>query len=250
MADLVALALRQDGPTGRVVVWAHDYHTSRTPISFFEAQTMGEALARRFQRGYLSVGFAFGAGEFMAEWYPAPGTTPPPGVARPGELTTFHVSAPQPRDGEYALAALAPRDDTLDLRGVTSAWMKREQTFRRYGSGYNDLWADQSRLRSTLTTTFDVLVFVHRTIAATQLEKPRARRPAVFIRRHSPHAPDRGGLVRRMTRPVALRARNWLCSVLAAAALWLTGCGPVARTIEQSPRSTVRWLPSRASIRI
>jgi len=162
--------LRQDGPAGRVVVWAHDYHTSRTAISFFEGQSMGEALARRFQRGYLSVGFAFGAGEFMAEWYPAPGTSQPSGVTRQGQLTTLHVGAPRPGDGEYALAALTPRDFTLDLRGVTPAWMKREQTFRRYGSGYNDLWADQSRLRSSLTKTFDVLVFVHRTTAGMQLQ--------------------------------------------------------------------------------
>ena len=169
LADLVALALQQDGPAGRVVVWAHDYHTSRTPISFFEGQTMGEALARQLGRGYLSVGFAFGVGDFTAEWYPAPGTSAPIGVIRPGQLTTFHVSAARPGDGEHALAALAPRDFTLDLRDETPSWTKNEQTFRRFGSGYNDLWEEQSRLTSSLARTFDVLVFVHRATAATQL---------------------------------------------------------------------------------
>ena len=48
--------------------------------------------------------------------------------------------------------------------------------------------------------------------------------------------------MQRMARPIAFHARNWVRSVLAGAALWLTGCGPVARTIEQSPRSTVRYV--------
>ena len=170
MADLVALALLQDGPEGRVVVWAHDCHTSRTPISFFEGQTMGEALARQFRRGYLSVGFAFGVGDFTAEWYPAPGTLRPTGVVRPGQLTTFHVTAARPGEGEYALAALAPSDFTLDLRGETPSWTKDEQTYRRFGSGYNDLWYEQIRLKSSLAKTFDVLVFVQRATAATQLK--------------------------------------------------------------------------------
>jgi hypothetical protein len=106
MADLVALAVREDGAGARVVVWAHDYHASRIPISFFEGTTMTGALERRLPGRVRSVGFAFGRGAFLAEFYPLPGEPLPPGV-RPGAVREFRVAPGSAATAGSRLAKLA-----------------------------------------------------------------------------------------------------------------------------------------------
>ncbi|MCU0647055.1 MAG: erythromycin esterase family protein [Gemmatimonadaceae bacterium] len=158
MADLATLALDEDGPDGRVVIWAHDYHVSRQPISFFEGTTMGGALAGRHGAAYVAIGFAFGQGGFLAEYYPVPDDAQPR-VDRPGTVVAFSIPAPPVHSAEHRLLAMASQPTIYWLTGQAPDWARTPLRFQRYGSGYADPWYEQSRLTSVAADSFDALVW-------------------------------------------------------------------------------------------
>ena len=60
MAENTQWLLEQAGPTAKMMVWAHNYHVSRT------GGAMGDHLNRAYGNGYVNLGFLFGRGSFNA----------------------------------------------------------------------------------------------------------------------------------------------------------------------------------------
>lgn len=66
MADNVEWWLAQSGPTGRLALWAHNFHVAKDYV-IRDYVPMGEHLGARLGADYHSVGFGFDRGGFQAQ---------------------------------------------------------------------------------------------------------------------------------------------------------------------------------------
>jgi erythromycin esterase len=158
MADNVAWLLDREGPGGKLVLWAHNYHVSRFPPS------MGYKLAGRFGADYLPVGFAFGSGEFNAEEALGNGQA---GPVRVNE-------APEPVPDSYeALLSRAPSPNYyFDMRqadGDAAAWFSGSRRFRSIGLIYYDRAPESHYTSLVLSYIYDVVFFTKDITASTLL---------------------------------------------------------------------------------
>ena len=114
---------------------------------------------------YLPIGFAFGSGAFNAVPDDTTGTI---------GTTISAVSAPAPRAGSFetVLQNAKSRNYYFDLRTPSpsdvSRWFVGPEYFRNVGSAFNPALADDYFEVASLTTLFDVIVFVN-TVTPTHL---------------------------------------------------------------------------------
>ena len=150
MAENVAWVLEQN-PGARIVLWAHNGHVWRMPGA------MGAHLATRFGEDYLPVGFATGEGRYVA--------------VGEGGLGDHPLAAPPPDSIESIFAAAAAPRLVLDLRpavkgSADSGWLRESRPNRSIGA----LAMEDQFFPIVLADAFDVLVYVHATGPAIQLD--------------------------------------------------------------------------------
>lgn len=155
MADNVAWILEQD-PDARIVLWAHNGHVNRAP------NAMGGHLAERFGDDYLPIGFATHEGRYFA-------------VGDSG-LGDHALDSSPAESVESVFAATGAPRLILDLRtsepgSAASGWLRAARPFRTIGA----LAQEEQFFPAVLAEAFDVLIYVHTTAAAVQLDTRRAR---------------------------------------------------------------------------
>jgi len=175
MAENVESLLNLEGPDGKIILWAHNGHVSRSTGGW--ATPMGHHLHKKYGDSQVVFGFAFGTGSFQARNssgdnrlrdFVAP---PPP----PGSLDeTFH------RTG-MPLFAVNLRD--LPREGVYGKWLRAEHVTRSAGSGFSDdpeetTWFNN---KTAIHESYDAIIYVDSTSAARA--NPDGRRES------SPKAP-------------------------------------------------------------
>ena len=70
MADNVCALLDSEGPDAQAVLWAHNYHVSRS-VAADGYKSMGQHLDETFGRAQVVVGTSFDRGSFQARDYPS-----------------------------------------------------------------------------------------------------------------------------------------------------------------------------------
>ncbi|WP_370307279.1 erythromycin esterase family protein [Sinimarinibacterium flocculans] len=143
LADNALWVLEQHEPGTKMVLWAHNDHVSRVPITY---PRMGSLLSTRSD-GYLAVGLTFGTGSYTA-------------VGSRGIAT--YAAVPAERGSvEWALGQLKSKTVAIDLRparrgAADLAWLSRELDIRSVGARAT---ADQF-VPTNVTRQFDALIYV------------------------------------------------------------------------------------------
>jgi erythromycin esterase len=148
MADNVEWILAREGPSAKVMLWAHNGHVQKIPRS-----TMGGQLASRLGARYVSIGFVFDKGSFRA--YENVGRRP---------LTVRVVSLGPSRPGTLAaeLATIGRSPFLLDLRrppAVVAKWLDAGVDMRMIGSTYTPSM-ETEYINFKPRQQFDAIVFV------------------------------------------------------------------------------------------
>ncbi|MBZ5618737.1 MAG: erythromycin esterase family protein [Acidobacteriia bacterium] len=139
--------IAQQNPGARIVLWAHDYHISRT------AGAMGSYLGAAYGNDYLSVGQIFHAGIYNAFNN---------GILGPNVATTSF-----PGTVEYVLHFTGMPMFILDVRHASrgdagSSWLLGETQYRTVGAVAYDGFG----FTSQLTKDYDVLIYFDQTSAS------------------------------------------------------------------------------------
>ena len=157
MAENIGWLLNREGPGGRLVLWAHDYHIGRFPGS------MGSRLNQAFGNDYVPVGFAFGSGGLNAVEGFRPNVY--------GSLKAFDAPAPLIESYEALLSQADAPNFYLDLRqvsGPAGAWLANPRAFRAIGSVYFASTPEVHYGTLQVTSLYDILIFI-RTTTPSQL---------------------------------------------------------------------------------
>ena len=165
MADNVDWILDQEGPAGRVILWAHNGHVMHGETD--GVRKMGGELEQRHGEAHVTVGFLFGAGGFQAigptERSPAP------------RLRSF-VVGPEPDTLDGAFARTESPYFYVDLRPAEReapavwSWLVEEHPTRWIGSMFDPAWPVASRLRPVrIAREFDIVVMTLATTPARPL---------------------------------------------------------------------------------
>ncbi len=166
MAENALWALEQEGPGGKIALWAHNGHVATVP-SF-----MGHEMRLALGEDLRVIGFAFSQGAFQAR-----------GLQRGSGLTTW--MAPPPPEGtlDAALAEAGLDLAALDLRalpaeGPVAEWLSGRRSSRSIGAIYGPEVEGSSFDPRPVREMYDALIFVKQTSAAramsTALERPRS----------------------------------------------------------------------------
>jgi erythromycin esterase len=110
----------------RIVLSAHDGHVAVESFWTMFPSVVGTVLRERLGRRYMSVGFTFGQGSFLA-FDPS------------GALRTVTVGAPEPGTNEHALDQVRYDAYALrlrDLPAVATAWLRTPRPTRLYSESY------------------------------------------------------------------------------------------------------------------
>lgn len=180
LAEMMLAQLERAGPDVRAVVWAHNVHVMRAPLSYLASDelALGGHLSAALGERYYALGFAFGEGEFQANDRDESGAW---GFRR------YRLGAPPAGSLEASFVAAGRGDCLLDLRsapsdGAVGAWLSSGHGQRWFG-GYGiaaDLAARDGDVSRLLPTTpraeYDGLVFLARTTAATPRDSARILR--------------------------------------------------------------------------
>lgn len=159
MAENVGWLLDREGPGGRLVLWAHDYHISRN------IRTMGADLDEKYGSDYLPIGFAFGSGGLNA----VEGL----GAGAFGSLRSFNAPAPVTDSYEAVFDRMDAPDFYLDLRHAPPdphLWLQGPHQFRAIGSVYFPQTPNVHFSMTALTAQYDVLLFIRTTTPSTLLK--------------------------------------------------------------------------------
>ncbi len=164
MAENSLWALEQEGPDGKLVVWAHNGHVADS------AGSLGGELRRTLGHDLRILGFSFFEGAFQAMAWPPPKSG----------LTTF--VAPPAAEGslDASLAAAGLELALLDLRslpadGAVSEWLAGRRAMRSSGAIYDPAMDAFMYDDRPVRDLYDALVFFRRTSAARAMA---VRRPA------------------------------------------------------------------------
>lgn len=176
MSENVAWASEQDTGNG-VVVWAHNSHVQRGTFDdgqvWSDATTMGERLHRRFDDGYVPLGFDFGRGSFRAVGASGPDGDGP---------AVFSVGEPLDESVTRRLDALNVAPCFVDLAAAADdprleSWIERPQRIRWVGTVYApDASPSEHYQRTPPSESFDGLLFVERSTPSRPLGSPESER--------------------------------------------------------------------------
>jgi erythromycin esterase-like protein len=133
----------QQNPGAKAVVWAHDYHVSRT------AGAMGSYVAANHGNDYVVFGQVFHAGGYNAY--------------NNGRLIPNDATPSFPGSIEYVLHSTGMPKFMVDMRRSSpddpgSSWLFGQTQYRTIGSGA----ADGFSFTNHVTTDYDVLIFFDR----------------------------------------------------------------------------------------
>jgi erythromycin esterase len=154
MAENMRLVVDELGPSGKLVLWAHNGHVG---LELPPLVSLGQLLRERYGTGYLAFGLVFGQGGFRARAAPgAPG----------GEvLTDFQLGPAPDTDWTTPLARTGLPVALLDLRrlpeGPVRGWLGAPQPVRDVGVRFTD----EARATSlqVVPRRYDAVIYVART---------------------------------------------------------------------------------------
>lgn len=167
MAQNIQWMLHEEGPAGRIMLWAHNGHISRGTgllLGFLPAggeasvgldHPMGRHLRQALGRDYFALGTAFNQGSFRAR----PART----------LHTVGAAGAETFDG--VLARVGPPIFALDLQApvndpAAASWLGARHFSRKVGITYQGREDDvNNRLSIVPRDYFDAIVFFDRTTA-------------------------------------------------------------------------------------
>jgi erythromycin esterase len=160
MADNIAWILGQEGPPGKIVVWAHNIHVAA------QRNRMGGYLRERFGRDLVVFGFAFNQGRFQALRFDQ--TEPM------GRLFSFDVRPAPDGSLDSALAATGLGLAAFPLknvprRGPVADWLGSLPPTRSVGAGYAVADEAEAFDNVPVASMYDALLFVDTTTAARAL---------------------------------------------------------------------------------
>jgi erythromycin esterase-like protein len=157
MAENALWALRRTGASGRIALWAHNFHVGISVLS------AGRVLRDSLGAQYAIVATAFDSGSLTAR--PGNGTAPP---------TTIPVPAARAESYEAVLRRVRHPAFVADLRavppGIARQWLNGSQYVRNVGALYDagdNLVSSYSA--SSLISDFGILAFTRRGTATTLL---------------------------------------------------------------------------------
>ncbi|MCK6448687.1 MAG: erythromycin esterase family protein [Planctomycetes bacterium] len=177
LAKMLLAELDAAGPGTRAVVWAHNGHVTRAPLSYLASDelAMGGHLGAALGEGYYALGFLFGEGEFQANDRDEAGAW---GFRR------YRIGPPPSGALEAPFVEADRGDCVVDLRGAPKSgavaqWLETGHGQRWFG-GYNvapdyaEAASDVNRLLPTTPRAdYDGLAFLARTTAATPRDPTR-----------------------------------------------------------------------------
>lgn len=177
LAKLLLAELDAAGPDTRAVVWAHNGHVTRAPLSYLASDelAMGGHLGAALGEQYYALGFLFGEGEFQANDRDEAGAW---GFRR------YRVGPPPVGALEAPFVEAGRGDCVVDLRGAprtgeVAQWLETGHGQRWYGGyaiapDYAEAARDVNRLLPTTPRAdYDGLAFLARTSAATPRDPTR-----------------------------------------------------------------------------
>jgi erythromycin esterase-like protein len=172
LAENVAWVVRQAGPAGKVIVWAHDIHVGASPYTP-EFATMGSALRARFGASYVAVGTLFNRGGFQARDLSAT-------IFSRVRIGAFTVGPATPGSVEAVLAQAHLPAFALDLRQVPAhtavqAWFANARPGRFIGNQFNPTRAATFYQTERLSELFDIIVFIDQTTRARPIPEATQR---------------------------------------------------------------------------
>jgi erythromycin esterase len=163
MSANVEWLLDREGPSGKLVLWAHNFHVSRYPGA------MGRNLTARFGQDYVAVGFGFGSGGLNAieGFGQGIGGT---GVGRLGALGPLTAPAPVSDSHEAVLQGTTSPNYYFDLRETTAtSWFNRGHRFRSVGTVYYPQDPEFHYSTVVLRSLYDVMIFIRDVTPSTLL---------------------------------------------------------------------------------
>lgn len=193
MAAMLLDALASAPASTKTVLWAHNGHVTRAALRYLHSNepAMGGVLGAALADRYLAIGFAFGAGEFVALDRSEPTTgadadasaTPSAWGFRP-----YRIDPPTEGMLEWPLSRAFGEPSLIDFRGaptsgVVAAWLDGGHGQRWYG-GYNVaanarlIAHDLDQLLPTMPRSdFDALLYLPITHRSTPLDRARLLDP-------------------------------------------------------------------------
>jgi erythromycin esterase len=149
MADNIKW-IRSQYPKEKIILWAHNYHISRTEKS------MGALLSLFYGNNYLPIGFCFHDGQYNAK--------------HDGALDILTAAPSYPGCYEWQFLQTEIPQFALDLRkasaqGTDSAWLCQPMYKHDIGAVKQD---DDFRL-SNISEEFDAIIFIDRATPSTLL---------------------------------------------------------------------------------
>jgi erythromycin esterase len=165
MAENIRWILDHEGPTAKVVVWAHNGHVAT--MNRYGMDWMGLHLRRMFNAEMVVFGFAFNQGGFQAIEMP---------VGSGRGLRNFDVG-PGPADSlEAMLASVGLQIAAIDLRKLPAVaavtnWFNEPRSTRSIGAAYGEQFAANFIAKESAPKSYDALLFVEKTTAAIPIDK-------------------------------------------------------------------------------
>jgi len=150
MAFNAAWILSHAPPGAKIVLWAHNFHISRS------LGAMGSYLAAQYGDDYRALGFAFHDGQYNA--------------VGPQGLKPYDASPSFPGSTEYVFHKTGLAPFVVDLRQASaddsgSSWLLNSIMFRSIGA----IVVDGFSTTATLTHDFDALIFFEHSTPSTLL---------------------------------------------------------------------------------
>jgi erythromycin esterase len=154
--------LRDAGPTGRLVLWAHNGHVAAEPYGAGLPTPMGAYLKQALGDRLATVGFAFNRGSFRARDRAA------------DQAVVSHVVEPLPPGAfDRALAEAGPPLFALALdsaRGAARSWLAGPLPHRAVGASYDRRAPHDYVRRIRPARCFDAVVVVERSTPSSGLD--------------------------------------------------------------------------------
>lgn len=158
MAENLRSLLELEGPEGRIVAWAHNFHVGKDA----DDGPMGFHLKRWFGVGYVVFGMAFGNGSFQA--FDSSGA---------GGWREFVAPAPPVGSLDETLARTGIPVFALDLSRLSEGtpageWLKEPRVTRTAGAQFGDDPAERASfaVSGRIGESFDGILFVKETTTA------------------------------------------------------------------------------------
>jgi erythromycin esterase len=144
MAENTQWCMSQRGTGTRAVVWAHDFHVSRTPTC------MGDVLSQAMGSEYRALGFSFYQGRLIAVGPSGLWAWPVPPLIVNSYEAGFHQTGTP-----IFFLNLHPAD-----AGVGPTWLQGPLWKREVGAAWTPSNADLYAIKTPLTQLYDMLIHV------------------------------------------------------------------------------------------